>query len=166
MASLRNTDLSVYFFIKNIDLGGGRTLGDFATILDSYPFNELENDSLVVPSISIEHRTTSDVDAGELGASWFRRGWEINVFASSDTQRDEIGDLIFQQLDRALPLKDFSGGYKLETGTKISGAPLDILEYMQVEVRVMRPAYSFNLHQKIKYWRITITFDTISTQAS
>src|SRR3989304_1312741 len=71
----RNEDLSVYFFIKGIDIGGGKTLGDIATIVDGYPYNEIEQSTLVLPTISVEVRLTTDEEAGELGASWFRRSW-------------------------------------------------------------------------------------------
>jgi len=163
---LRNIDLSIYFFIKDLSIGNNRVLGNVATIKDGYPYNEIEQDTLVIPSVAVEHSNTSDTDAGELGASWYRRAWELNIFASSDTQRDDFGELIFDALDNSIPIKDFSGGYKLETGKKLNGADLRIIEYAMVENRILRPTYAFTSNQKIKYWRASINFDTLTTKAS
>ncbi len=162
----RNEDLSIYFFLKSVDIGGGQTLGQVVTLVDGYPYNQIEDGTLVVPSVAIEHRTTSDADVGELGASWYRRTWEVNVFANSDTQRDDLADYIFQALNGVIPKKDFTQGYRKDTGKSLSGADLRVIEHMNVENRTMRPTYAFNLYQKIKYWRVTIVFETVSTQAS
>ena len=163
----RNEDLSVYFFIRGIDIGGGKTLGDVvANFVDGYPYNEIETNTLVIPCIATEVRLTSDEGAGELGASWFRRSWEITVFANTDTQRDEIADRIFQALENAIPIRNYSLGYRKDTGKSLVGTDLRIIEYMNAENRTIRPTYAFNLYAKIKYWRVTVGFETVSTQAS
>lgn len=162
----RNEDFSVYFFIKSISLGNGKTIGDIANIVDGYPYNEIESNTLVIPCISIEARLTSDEGAGELGASWFRRSWAVDVFATTDTQRDELGDRIFQALDTAIAIRDYSQGYRKDTGKSLLGTDLRIIEYVSPENRTIRPTYAFNLYARIKYWRTTISFETVSTQAS
>ncbi len=162
----RNEDHSIFFFIKNISLNG-KTIGETVSkIVDGYPYNELENGTLVIPCVSIEHVLTSDEGVGELGASWFRRSWEIDIFANTDTQRDELADRIFQALDVAIPIKDYSVGFRKDTGKSLVGADLRIIEYINAENRRIRPSWNFNLFAKIKYWRNTVSFDTISTQAS
>ncbi len=163
----RNEDLSVYFFIKGIALGDGRTLGDVvANFVDGYPYNEIESNTLVIPCIATEARMTSDEGSGELGASWFRRSWEITIFANTDTQRDEFADRIFQALDSAIPIRDYSVGFRKDTGKSLAGTDLRIIEYMNPDNRTMRPTYAFNMYAKIKYWRTTVSFETVSTQAS
>ena len=167
IGKFRNEDLSVYFFTKGIALGDGRIIGDVvANIVDGYPYNEIEAGTLVIPCLAIEARMTSDENAGELGASWFRRSWEITVFGNTDTQRDELADRIFQALDNAVPIRDYSLGYRKDTGKSLAGTDLRIIEYMTVDNRTIRPTYAFNLYAKIKYWRTTVGFDTVSTQAS
>lgn len=162
----RNEDLSVLFFVKDIVVNNS-TLGSLITnVIDGYPYNEIEDDTLKIPCIAVEHRVTSDSNTGELGASWFRRSWEISIFATSDTQRDEIGDIVFRALDNSIPIKDYSKGYKIENGKGLTNADLRVIEYAVVENRYMRPAYAFNQHQKIKYWRMTVSFETVSTQAT
>ena len=161
----RNEDFSVYFFIKFLDIDG-TPLGDIANIVDGYPYNEIEESKLVLPTVSIEATMTSDEGAGELGASWFRRAWAIDIFAQTDVQRDDLADRIFQALDVAIPIKDYSGGYNLTTGKSKAGVDLRIIEYVNPENRTIRPTYAFNLYAKIKYWRATVTFETVSTQAS
>uniref|UniRef100_A0A6M3LKZ9 Uncharacterized protein n=1 Tax=viral metagenome TaxID=1070528 RepID=A0A6M3LKZ9_9ZZZZ len=160
-----NEDLSVYFFIKFLDING-TPLGDIAQIVDGYPYNEIEEGTLVIPTVSIEASMTSDEGAGEMGASWFRRTWAIDIFAQTDVQRDDLADRIFQALDVAIPIKDYSEGYRKETGKSRAGTDLRIIEYMNPEDRSIRPTYAFNLYAKIKYWRATVTFETVSTQAS
>jgi len=166
IGKFHNEDLSVYFFIKDIVVDGSTTIGDIARIVDGYPYNEIEEGTLTLPTIAIEASMTSDEGVGELGASWFRRTWSIDIFAQNDVQRDDLADKIFQALDRAIPIKDFSDGYRKETGKSIAGTDLRIIEYMNPENRTIRPTYAFNLYAKIKYWRATVTFETVSTQAS
>jgi len=166
----RNEDFSVYFFIKFIDIDGtplGKTgqIG-IANIVDGYPYNEIEEGTLIIPTVSIEASMTSDENAGEMGASWFRRTWVIDIFAQTDVQRDDLADRIFQALDVSIPIKDYSEGYRKDTGKSKSNQPLRIIEYMNPESRTIRPIYAFNLYAKIKYWRATVTFETVSTQAS
>jgi hypothetical protein len=160
-----NEDLSVYFFIKTLDIDGTE-LGDIARIVDGYPFNEIEEGTLVLPTVSIEAGLTSDENAGELGASWYRRVWSVDIFAQTDVQRDDLADRIFQALESAIPIKDYSSGFRKDTGLSVAGTPLRMIEYMNAESRTMRPSYGFNLYQKIKYWRSTVSFETVSTQAS
>ena len=164
----RNEDLSVWFFLKDIvlDSGAGVTIGDFVNLVDGYPYNELEDGNLVLPTVAIEAGTTSDEGIGELGASWFRRSWSIDIFAQTDVQRDDMADKIFQALDNAIPIKDYSSGYRKDTGLSAAGTPLRIIEYMNPESRTMRPTYAFNMYAKINYWRTSVSFETISTQAS
>lgn len=158
-------DLSVYFFLKFLDIDG-TPLGNIARIVDGYPYNEIEEDTLTLPTVSVEASMTSDEGVGELGASWFRRTWAIDIFGQNDVQRDDLADRVFRALDVAIPIKDYSSGYNIDTGKSKAGVDLRIIEYMSPENRTIRPTYAFNLYAKIKYWRATVTFDTVSTQAS
>lgn len=156
----RNEDLSVYFFVKD-------TLsGKVDNIVDSYPYTEIINQTLTVPTVSVEHRQTEDdTGTGEMGASWYRRTWAIDIFAENDTKRDDVADLLYDALDVSIPLRDYSLGFR-ENGKSLLGADLRIIEYVQPEERTLRPIYAFSDYNKLKYWRATITFSTISTQAS
>lgn len=160
-----NEDLSVYFFIKFLGING-TLLGNIAQVVDGYPYNEIEEGALIIPTVSIEASLTSDEGVGEMGASWFRRTWAVDVFAQTDVQRDDLADTIFQALDIAIPIRDYSSGYRKETGKSKAGTDLRIIEYMNPENRTIRPTYAFNLYAKIKYWRATIGFETVSTQAT
>ena len=157
LGKLRNEDLSVYFFLKGV-IGS-----KVKKIVDGYPYTEIENGTLEIPSASIEHRQTSE-EGGELGSAWFRRSWSIDIFALNDGQRDELANLVFNALDAAVPVKDYSGGFNKDTGKSLLGVDLRIIEYMTPEDRMMRPTYGFDLFAKIKYWRTNITFSTVSTQ--
>ena len=159
LGKLRNEDLSIYFFIKDV------LSGKVDKILDGYPYTEIESDTLETPSVSIEHRQTSE-EGGELGATWFRRGWSIDVFANNDGQRDELTNLIFTALDLSIPIKDYSSGFRASDGKSLLGVDLRIIEWMSPEDRMMRPTYGFDLYAKLKFWRASLTFSTVSTQRS
>lgn len=155
---IRNEDFSIYFFIKDL-------LSDkVSNIVDSYPYTDIINNTLVVPVVSIEHRLTEE-NAGELGSTWFKRSWQIDVFAENDTKRDDISEYIFQALDNAIPIRDYSLGYRKSDGKSHLGTDLRIIEYVQPQDRLMRPKYAFNEYNKLKFWQATIEFDTVSTQA-
>lgn len=158
LGKFRQEDYSIYFFIKDL------LSGKVDKIVDSYPYTEIENNSLEIPCASVEHSLTVD-DGGELGSSWFRRTWSIDVFAINDTQRDEISDIVFQALDRSIPIRDYSGGFRSD-GKSLAGGDLRIIEWAVVEDRSMRPTYAFSSVSEKKFWRITITFNTVTTQAT
>jgi len=158
VGKFRNEDFSVFFFVK--DLLGSKVL----RVVDSYPYTEIEDNTLEVPCASVEHSQTVD-DGGELGSSWFRRTWAIDVFGVNDSQRDELSDLIFQALDNAITMKDYSGGFRAD-GKSIAGTDLRVIEYANVEDRTMRPTYAFTSLADKKFWRTTITFTTVTTKAT
>jgi hypothetical protein len=154
---LRNEDLSIYFFVKD-------TLSTrVQKLVDGYPYTEIENGTLVVPSASIEHRQTTE-EGGELGSSWFRRNWAVDIFAVNDGQRDELSGMIFDALDVSIPVRDYSSGFRAETGKSLLGTDLTIIEYISPEDRMIRPTYGFDFYAKLKFWRATVTFTTVSTQ--
>lgn len=158
LGKFRQEDFSIYFFIKGL-------VGDkVERIVDSYPYTEIENNTLVVPCVSVEHSLTVD-EGGELGSSWFRRTWTVDVFGTTDAQRDELSDIIFKALDGSIPIKDYSGGFRREDGKSLAGADLRIIEWATVEDRSMRPTYAFPALSEKRFWRTTITFSTTTTQA-
>ena len=158
LGKFRQEDFSVYFFLKDL-------LGDkVKRVVDSYPYTEVENDKLEVPCVSVEHSNTLDT-GGELGSSWFRRTWSVDVFAANDAQRDELSDIIFRALDKSIPIKDYSEGFRTD-GKSLAGADLRIIEWAGVENRSMRPSYAFPSLSEKKYWRMTLTFSTVTTQAT
>lgn len=158
LGKFRQEDFSVYFFIKGI-------VGDkVQRVVDSYPYTEIENNALEVPCVSVEHSQTVD-DGGELGSSWFRRTWSIDVFADNDAQRDELSDIIFRALDKSIPIRDYSDGFRTDGKSK-AGLDLRVIEYANVEDRTMRPTYAFPMLSDRKFWRTTITFSTVTTQVT
>lgn len=158
VGKLRNEDYSVYFFVKDA------LTSKVDRILDSYPYTELEDETLQLPCVSVEHLQTNET-GGELGNTWFRRTWAIDVFAVNDSQRDEISDVVFQALDGTIPIKNYSSGFRAD-GKSILGADLTIIERGVPEDRMMRPVYSFDTFTKLKFWRVTIIFSMTTTQTN
>jgi hypothetical protein len=68
-------------------------------------------------------------------------------------------------LDNAVPIRDYSSGFRTD-GKSLAGADLRIIEWANVERRVMRPTYAFPALSEKKFWRTTITFNTVTTQAT
>jgi len=158
ISKFRSEDFSVYFFIKDL-------IGSLVKrVVDGYPYTEIESETLEVPSVSVEHTQTMD-DGGELGASWFRRTWAVDVFAVNDAQRDELGHLVFDALDKSIPIRDYSSGFRAD-GKGLAGQDLRLIEYAAVEDRMMRPTYAFTTLSEKKFWRMTVTFVTVSTRAT
>jgi len=135
ISKFRQEDFSIFFFVK--DLLGSKV----KRVLDSYPYTEIENDTLDVPCASVEHTLTVD-EGGELGSSWYRRTWVIDIFADNDAKRDELSDMVFKALDNSIPIKDYSSGFRTD-GKSLAGADLNIIEWANVENRSMRPVYAF-----------------------
>jgi|WetSurMetagenome_2_1015567.scaffolds.fasta_scaffold824907_1 hypothetical protein len=163
LSKFRNEDLSVFFFIKKLPLTDSKTLDEVVVVVDGYPYTQIESGQLVIPCVSIEVRQTAE-SGGELGSSWFKRNWVLDVFANNDTQRDDIADLIFRALDNAIPIRDYSGGFNKDTGKSLSNVDKRIIEYVSPEARAIRVSYAFE-DAKIKWWKATIMFDTTSTQS-
>lgn len=158
---LRNEDLSIYAWLLEL-------IGDkVKRVVDAFPYTEIEDSTLVIPSASVQHRLTEE-GTGELGSSWYRRTWAIDVFADNDSQRDELGGIIYDALDFAIPIKDFSGGFYIINNVAKKdaiGTDLSVIELISPEDRVMKPMYSFG-DPSITYWRVTIVFDTESTKVN
>jgi hypothetical protein len=158
IGKFRQEDFSVYYFVKEVL--GSRVV----KVIDSYPYNDVSNHTLTVPCASVEHTQTLD-RGGELGSSWFTRTWVIDVFGKNDAQRDELADVLYEALDHDIPIRDYSGGFR-DDGKSIAGADLRIIEYASVRNRSMRPAYAFSSLSEDKFWRTTITFDTVTTHST
>jgi len=150
---LRNEDYSVLKYIESTV----STLSTSIRVVDSFPYNELQKETLQVPVVAVEHTQTAE-EAIELGSSGYRRNWTIDILAGSDVERDAIGHSIFQALDNSIPIKDFSGG--------VSGSNQPIIEYAIVEDRTMEPLHTFDEYSRLKFWRMVVRFSTVTTQAN
>jgi hypothetical protein len=150
---LRNEDYSIFKFVQSTASGLSNTI----TVVDAFPYNEFESQTLDVPIVALNH-AGSEEEALELGSEAYRRNWEIEIFGATDTQRDEIADAIFQDLGNSIPVKDFSGGTE--------GDAQPVIEYIIAEDRRMTPVEVFDENARIKYWRMTVSFETVSTSAN
>ena len=161
IGKFRNEDLSMYCWLREL------LKGKVKRVMDAYPYTDLEEQKLEVPSASIEHRLTEEFQS-ELGSSWFRRMWAIDIFATNDKQRDELADIVFQALNDAIPIKDFSGGYYILSDCckkNAIGADLEIIESVIPEQRTMQPSYAWG-EPTMKYWHMVITYETASTSVN
>jgi hypothetical protein len=156
---LRNEDLSILYFIKDL------LSSIVSNVLDGYPYNSLQDEKLILPAVAIEHDRTAE-EAGELGSNWTEREWSVYIFAATDAKRDEIMGAIFDGLSAAIPIKDFSGGYNSDTGKSKAGLDLRVIEYVTPDNRVLRPLYDFSSYMQNKFFRGKITFRTVSTNRS
>lgn len=137
-------DLSLYYWLKSF-------VNPMVTIVDSFPVQDL-----VVPSVSIE----ADVINGyflELGSRKQEqiRIWTIDVFALNKSQRDEIGYVIYNELDNEIPVYDYNEGFPPSVMTPTQ---LGILDMIEKKLKIIR-VYPELVDQL--YYRCEITFSTL-----
>jgi hypothetical protein len=98
----RKEDLSLYYFLKEL-------FNDkpFITVLDAFPDSEF-----TFPSVSVEAVKATAVNF-ELGSKVKQhyRTYQIDIFALTKTQRDEIGYLIYNALDNIIPVYNYDEGF-------------------------------------------------------
>jgi hypothetical protein len=140
----KKQDLSVYYWLQSF-------LNPMVKVVDAFP---VEN--LVLPSVSIE----TDVINGfflELGSGKQEqiRTWTVDVFALNKTQRDEIGYLIYNELDNKIPVYDYDEGFPPAVNSQTQLGILDMLEKKLKTIRVY-PELVDTL-----YYRCEITFSTL-----
>ena len=107
---IRNIDLSVYTFIRNL-------LPSSVTVVDGYPVNEqgdLEVD-LKLPSVASE-RVSMVVRPFQLAGYGIQRvSYLLTVYGRSKVERDELAYTIQTALDRNhIPVFDYSGGFSAQ----------------------------------------------------
>jgi hypothetical protein len=119
----------------------------FITITDEFP-----TQNLAIPSVAVEAREVNP-QPWELGnyVQKVNRIWDIDVFAKSIPQRDEISYVIKDALEPGIPVYDYDEGFPPDVSPSLIGRmnPLDI---KITPVRVMP-----ELVEKL-YYRATVQF--------
>jgi len=138
----RKENLSVYYFIKD-----KFSDSPFITILDAFPEEEF-----TYPAISVEWADAKAINF-ELGSKTklHFRGFVIDIFALTKTQRDEITFRLYNYLDDTIPVYDYDEGFP----PSVSPSQMSCLDIEEKNARVI-PIYS-ELVEKM-YYRATIEF--------
>lgn len=94
-------DLSLFYHVKNVldNLG--------INVVDDFP-----QEDLVLPTVSVEAKTV-DTEDYELGNSeqMRMRVFDLNIFAKTKTQRDDIGYLLLHSFDRGVIVYNYDEGF-------------------------------------------------------
>lgn len=114
MKDLRNLDLNLYYFIASgLVLNGYTILSGYSYpyvnsgiyLTDAFP--EDMND-MKVPAIAIEHRYSRD-DPFQLGQGKTSvRKFSISVYARTDGERDDLGEMVKNFLDNPVTIYDYN----------------------------------------------------------
>jgi hypothetical protein len=137
-------DNSVYYFIKTLFASFPEV-----TVVDSFPAG-----NLVIPSVSVDAAPIT-VQPYELGNrnGIYNRMWNIDVFAKSKTQRDEMGYKVLAALKDDIPVYDFDMGFP----PTVSPTIIDYLEPRNLRMSVVN--INPNLVSTL-YFRANISFTT------
>lgn len=108
----RKQELSVYYYLTDLFDGYG------VDVVDSYYDGKLE-----IPRIAI---VGGDIDSSLLelgGQELYERIWDIEIYANTKQQRDEIGYRIFSKLreDGHIPVYDYDEGFPPDTSPSSLG---------------------------------------------
>lgn len=138
----RKENLSVYYFIKDKFAGYPAI-----TILDAFPEADF-----VYPAIVVEW-STATASNFELGSrvSQHHRSFVIDVFALTQTQRDEITFKLYEYLDDTIPVYDYDEGFP----PSVNPSQISCLDVEEKLARVIR-IYPELVEQM--YYRATIDF--------
>lgn len=153
MKPIRNEEYSVYYYLQSALSGLGYTIN----LVRAFPYHEVTNDTLVLPTIAVEHVSTLE-SGGELGSRpWRQRTWQMTIFAETASQRDELAETLWDALELAIPIKDYSIGFPPAEIAQ------PILMYADVADKSWNPIFDFQEFNKLVFWRAVFSFDTIST---
>lgn len=139
----RKEDLSIYYFL--VDLFAD--IGDFLTIVDGFPMENLKIPTLAVEAKSID---TLKWELGNRTRVQFRT-WYIDVFAKNKSQRDEFAYRLLNGLEACIPVYDYDEGFPPD----VDPTELGCLEVEDLRLRIIR-VYP-ELVDKL-YYRATVSF--------
>lgn len=137
----RLEDLSVYYFLKD-----KFSDAPFINITDAFP-----EDDLVLPTISCEAGRI-DVKEYELGnRDGLRvRRWFIDIFAKNQSQRDEFGYRLLNELKNGIPVYNYNSGFP-------PSATPDKIGVLQILSKVYDPVKINSDVSGLLYYRATLT---------
>ncbi len=145
----RLQDQSCFYWLKSKVPTG-------VSVVDAFPTNVNSADTpLMLPTVSIEAARLIGVPF-ELGnyQSNKERLWTIDIFTKNKTQRDDLSYLIFDELEKGIPVMDYNEGFPpLVTPTQLGA-----LDTSDIEIQ---PIYVFKDLVQDLYWRTRIRFWTI-----
>lgn len=124
MERLRKKTYSVYFFIKDmLHRNGFNTIRDEdqanlyrdefpAFVRVTYGFDDVGLNDTDLPTIVIEHDYGLNNGLQIGGGWWDRQGYVVDIFASSNVERDDLACILFEAFnDRSTNLLDYDIGW-------------------------------------------------------
>jgi hypothetical protein len=123
MKRLRLIDLSMYYWIKSIlhaeevntlDVGSQadifRTeLPYYVKVMDAYP--DPQKEEFTLPTIVISHEDSNEEGLQIGGGYRDFRMFNVDVFGSSEGERDDLTEIIYEGLDRDSQVRNFNTAF-------------------------------------------------------
>lgn len=123
MTILRLAHLSIIYKIKEIIENNGWVSGNYR-VIDGYPNESELRDTIIWPTVSVGVGRLFGRDI-ELGSeSWPAFMLEVDVFAITDSQRDDLSFILWKELnDNIYNLYDFNSAFPTTLGD-YTGIPI------------------------------------------
>ena len=133
MKRLRLTDISLYYHVKNIlhkesmnTIDEGAQANIYRTevpyyvkVMDEYP--DVYKEDIVLPTLAVDHSVSDEAGLQIGGGYWSFRDFQIHIFASTDAERDDLSEIIYEGFDQGTHLRDFNVGFPEYLYNSISG---------------------------------------------
>lgn len=140
---LRNVDLNLYNFVSSrLNLEGYTVLSGFeyphalscVYLIDGYPHDKT---NMKLPCVAIEHTGSTD-DPLQLGTGIIvNRDFTIQVFARTDGERDDLGEMIKNFLYNSMTIYDYNSVLSSGTYSNIGYADFEnIVMYPETDTEL------------------------------
>lgn len=144
---LTKEDLSVYYFLKDLF-----SSTNMVNVIKSFPDSKV---GIKLPIIAVEHDRLTGAKF-EMGSriSQLTRDYIIDIFAMTETQRDEISYKIVEELDSTIPVYDYDEGFPPDVSPSLIGG-LEVLSFNMDVIRISPELLDEN---ESMYYRAVVTF--------
>jgi len=137
MQRMRLADASLIYHLREMMEANGWTTGNYE-VKDAYPDNLAEITKFPVLTVQ-----TLSVDAKpiQIGSkSTMNVTWAIDIFAKTDGQRDDVAQLLWDELlDAQLNIYDFNNGFPATLGDYTGISTLGTINFESINMSVIEP---------------------------
>jgi len=137
MGKLRLADASLIYHLRELMENSGWSSGEY-TVMDAYPDNL---DTITkFPALTVQ-TITGDPRPIQLGSkSALELTWAIDIFAKADGQRDDITQLVWDDLiESQIVLYDFNDGFPSVLGDYSGISSLGTVTFESITMNVVEP---------------------------
>jgi hypothetical protein len=145
----RNEDFSIYYWLNE-------KFPDVVSIVKSFPTKLLSTPTI---SISWENIKGYPLEIGNREVLK-ERLWYFDVFASNETQRDDICYKLFNDLTNGIPVKDYNSGFP---PLVVNQTQINTLVPVEREIRNLHEYIETVDEHETQYYRAVVLFTATLT---